>query len=66
MLRRTVAEDGVHADAVFHVHHAAGLANSRFARVEFDFHELHVIAMKEVINLVHACIAHVLCSHVKN
>ena len=38
-LLRSIAEDGFHLHAVFHIHHAAGLSDGRFARVQFHFDE---------------------------
>ena len=55
LLRRAVAEDGFHLDAVFHVHHAAGLGDGRFVRIELDFDELHVVAENLVVDLMHRC-----------
>ena len=53
VLLRAVAEDGFHLDAVVHVHHAAGFGDGGFHGVEFDFDELHVVAVNLVINFVH-------------
>ena len=53
LLVRSVAEDGLHLDAVFHVHHAAGFGDGCFIRVQLDFDELHVVAENLVLNLVH-------------
>ena len=53
LLLRAVAEDGLHLDAVVHVHHAAGLGDGGFVRIEFDFDELHVVAEDLVVDLVH-------------
>jgi hypothetical protein len=36
LLLRAVAEDGLHLDAVVHVHHAAGLGDGGLVRVELD------------------------------
>ena len=52
-LLRAVAEDGLHLDAVVHVHHAAGLGHRGFVRIQFDFDELQVIAKNLVVDLVH-------------
>ena len=51
---RTVAEHRVHLDTGVHEHHAAGLADRRFARVEFDLDELHLGALDLVVDNVHA------------
>jgi len=48
-----VAENRLHGDAVVHEHHAAGLGDDGFGRVEFDFDELHVVAMDLVVDDVH-------------
>src|SRR5262245_8017766 len=53
LLLRTVAEDGLHRDAVVHVHHAAGFGDDRFLRIQLDLDELHVVAEDLVIDLVH-------------
>ena len=53
LLLRPVAEDRLHLDAVFHVHHAAGFGDRRLVRIELDFDKLHVVAVNLVINLVH-------------
>ena len=50
---RAVAEDRFHLDAVLHVHHAAGFGDRGFLGIEFDFDELHVVAVNLVINFVH-------------
>ena len=48
-----VAEDGLHLDAVVHVHHPAGLGDRGLLRVQFDFDVLHVVAEDLVLDLVH-------------
>ncbi len=53
LLLRAVAEDGFHLDAVVHIHHAAGLGDGGFVRIEFDLDELHIVAEDLVFNLVH-------------
>ena len=53
LLLRAVAEDGLHLDAVVHVHHAAGLGHRGFVRIQFDFDELQVVAKNLVVDLVH-------------
>jgi hypothetical protein len=50
---RTIAEDGLHLDAVVHEHHAAGFGHRGFHRIEFHFDKLHVIPVNRVINFVH-------------
>ena len=52
-LLRTVAEDGLHLDAVVHVHHAAGLGDGGLHRVELHFDVLHVVAVNFVVHFVH-------------
>ena len=52
-LLRAVAEDGLHLDAVVHVHHAAGLGDRGLVGIELDFDELHVVAEDLVVDLVH-------------
>ena len=52
-LRRAVAEHGVHADAVLHIHHGAGFADGGFAGVELHFDKLQVVADDFVVNHVH-------------
>ena len=37
---RTVAEDGLHFDAIVHVHHPPRFGHRRLHRIEFDFDEL--------------------------
>ena len=54
LLLRAVAENGLHLDAVFHVHHAAGFGDRGFVRIELDFDELQVLADDAVLDLVHA------------
>ena len=41
-------------DAVFHVHHAAGLGERGLAGIELDLDELHVVAEDLVVDFVHA------------
>ena len=53
LLRRSVAEDRLHLDAVFHVHHAAGFGDGGFVGIQLDLDELHVVAENLVVNLVH-------------
>ena len=53
LLRRPVAENGLHLDAVVHVHHAAGLGDGRFLRIQLDFDKLHVVAEDLVVDLMH-------------
>ncbi len=53
LLLRAVAEDRLHLDAVFHVHHAAGFGDGRLVRIELDFDKLHVVAENLVVNLMH-------------
>ena len=56
---RTISEDGFHLDAVFHVHHSAGLGDGGLHRVQFHLHELHIVTVNLVLNLVHlghACV----------
>jgi hypothetical protein len=48
-----VAEDRLHGDAVIHEHHAAGFGDDGFAGIEFDFDELHVVAVDLVVDFVH-------------
>ena len=55
---RAVAEHSVHLNAGVHEHHAAGLADGRFARVELDLDELHLGTLDFVIHHVHR---HVVC-----
>ena len=55
VLLRAVAENGLHLDAILHVHHGAGCGDHRLLRVQFDLHELHVVAVDLVINFVHRC-----------
>ena len=50
---RAVTENGFHLDAVVHVHHAASFGDGGFVGVEFDFDELHRVAVNLVINFVH-------------
>jgi hypothetical protein len=49
----TVAEDGLHANPVIHVHHAPGLGDRRFPRIQLHLDELHVVAVDAVVDLVH-------------
>src|SRR5437764_6089987 len=53
-LLRAIPKNGLHLDAILHVHHAARFGDGCFHRVELDFDELHVIAENFVINFVHA------------
>jgi hypothetical protein len=48
-----VTEDGVHLDAVLHVHHHAGLADGGLAGVELDLHVLHFRSEDFVVDDVH-------------
>ncbi len=50
---RAVTKDGLHLDAVVHVHHAARFRDGGFIGVEFQFDELHRVAEHLVINFVH-------------
>src|SRR6185436_7370879 len=52
-LMRTIAEDGLHLDALLHVHHPAGFSDDRFRWIQFHLHKLHVVAVDLVINFVH-------------
>ena len=49
-----VAHFGFEGDAVVHVVHAAGFGDDGFAGVEFDFDELHFVAVDLVIDIVGA------------
>jgi hypothetical protein len=49
LLRGSVAEDGLHLDAIVHVHHAAGLSDGGLVRIQLDFDELHVVAEDLVV-----------------
>ena len=54
LVRRRVAEHGVHLDAGIHEdHRPAGLADRRLARVELDLDELHLRALDLVVDHVH-------------
>ncbi len=53
VLLRAIAEDGLHFDPVFHVHHPAGFGHRRFSGIQFDLDELHIAANNLIINLVH-------------
>ena len=52
-LRRAVAEDGLHLDAVVHVHHPAGLGDDGLLRVQLDLDVLEVLAEDLVVDFVH-------------
>jgi hypothetical protein len=54
LLGAAIAEHRVHRDAGIHEHHAAGFANARLARVQLQFHELHLCAADVVVDHVHA------------
>ena len=53
VLLGAVPEHGVHLDAVLEVHHRARLGHDRFARVELDTDELHVVPFDLVIHFMH-------------
>ncbi len=52
LLGRAIPEDGLHLDAVVHVHHAAGLGHRRLAGVEFNLHILHLLTEDLEIDLM--------------
>ena len=52
-LLRAVAEDRLHLDAVFAVHHATRFRDDGLSWVELDLHELQVVTDDLVIDLVH-------------
>ena len=52
-LLRAIPKNGLHLDAILHVHHAPSLGNGCLHRVQFDFNILHVVAKDFVIDLVH-------------
>ena len=49
-----VSEDGLHADAILHVHHPSGLGHDGLPRVKLDLDELHLAAVKGMLDRVHA------------
>jgi hypothetical protein len=51
-LAASVAENGSHFDAIFHVHKTAGLRDHGFCRIQFHFHGLHFLAEDFVVNFV--------------
>src|SRR6185503_12989206 len=53
LLLRTVTKNGVHVDAVLHVHHPAGFRDGGFGRVQFNFDELHLVAEDLIVDIVH-------------
>src|SRR6478736_3715205 len=53
VLLRAVPEDGLHLDAVVHVHHATRFRDGGLIGVEFEFDVLHGVAEHLVINFVH-------------
>ena len=54
LLLAAVAEDGLHLDALRHVHHRAGFGDRAFARIELDFDELHLAAVDLEVDVVRA------------
>ena len=54
LLLAAVAEDGLHLDALRHVHHRAGFGDGAFARIELDFDELHLVAVDLEVDVVRA------------
>ena len=49
----SISEDGLHLDAVVHVHHPAGLGHGRLLRIQLHLDEPHVIAEDLVVHLMH-------------
>jgi len=50
--RAAVGEARLHLDAVGDVHHGAGFGDHRLARVQHHVHELHVVAVDLVVDLM--------------
>ena len=53
VLLRAIAENGLHLDAVLHVHHATGFSHGRFHGVQLHLHILHFVTKDFVIDFVH-------------
>ena len=51
---RAVTEDRLHLDAGRHVHDRAGFGHGRFAGVELDLDELHLVAVDVEVDVVRA------------
>ena len=52
-LLRAIAEDGFHLNAIFDVHHRAGLGDHRLFGVQLDLYELQIVADDLVVDFVH-------------
>ena len=48
--KQTTAGIGLHGDAVAHIGHGPGFGPNPFARVQFDFNQLHFIADDFIID----------------